>query len=73
MSLKHNKAFKRDSCRVAFLVCSGFCGESGLRKLGLCGTHPLTQCYGARQKSARKLYERESKSSLELAEKYFGI
>ncbi|MCU8479263.1 DUF3265 domain-containing protein, partial [Vibrio vulnificus] len=24
MSLKHNKAFKRDSCRVAFLVCGGF-------------------------------------------------
>ncbi|MCU8291404.1 DUF3265 domain-containing protein, partial [Vibrio vulnificus] len=24
MSLKHNKAFKRDSCRVAFLVCSEF-------------------------------------------------
>ncbi|ENN6197850.1 DUF3265 domain-containing protein, partial [Vibrio vulnificus] len=23
----------------------GFCGESGLRKLGLCGTHPLTQRY----------------------------
>ncbi|HAS8497779.1 DUF3265 domain-containing protein, partial [Vibrio vulnificus] len=22
MSLKHNKAFKRDSYRVAFLVCS---------------------------------------------------
>ncbi|EGR0651461.1 DUF3265 domain-containing protein, partial [Vibrio vulnificus] len=21
MSLKHNKALKRDSCRVAFLVC----------------------------------------------------
>ncbi|EOC1849178.1 DUF3265 domain-containing protein, partial [Vibrio vulnificus] len=21
MKLKHNKAFKRDSCRVAFLVC----------------------------------------------------
>ncbi|HAS8618494.1 TPA: DUF3265 domain-containing protein, partial [Vibrio vulnificus] len=21
MCLKHNKAFKRDSCRVAFLVC----------------------------------------------------
>ncbi|EHK2775674.1 DUF3265 domain-containing protein, partial [Vibrio vulnificus] len=20
-----------------------FCGESGLRKLGLCGIHPLTQ------------------------------
>ncbi|HAS8515680.1 TPA: DUF3265 domain-containing protein, partial [Vibrio vulnificus] len=23
----------------------GFCGENGLRKLGLCGTHPLTQRY----------------------------
>ncbi|MCU8290927.1 DUF3265 domain-containing protein [Vibrio vulnificus] len=41
MTLKHNKAFKRDSCRVAFLVC----GESGVRKLGLCGIHPLTQRY----------------------------
>ncbi|ELP6759534.1 DUF3265 domain-containing protein [Vibrio vulnificus] len=45
MSLKHNKAFKWDSCRVAFLVCGNFCGESGLRKVGLCGTHPLTQRY----------------------------
>ncbi|HFT1981272.1 TPA: DUF3265 domain-containing protein, partial [Vibrio vulnificus] len=26
-----NKAFKRDSCRVAFLVCGDFCGENGLR------------------------------------------
>ncbi len=24
LKLKHNKAFKRDSCRVAFLVCSEF-------------------------------------------------
>ncbi|EHH0712043.1 DUF3265 domain-containing protein [Vibrio vulnificus] len=45
MSLKHNKAFKRDSCRVAFLVCGGFGGESGLRKVGLGGIHPLTQRY----------------------------
>ncbi|EGQ7691938.1 DUF3265 domain-containing protein [Vibrio cholerae] len=45
MSLKHNKAFKRDSCRVAFLVCGEFCGESGLQKFGLCGIHPLTQRY----------------------------
>ncbi|EGQ8088695.1 DUF3265 domain-containing protein [Vibrio vulnificus] len=45
MSLKHNKAFKRDSCRVAFLVCGEFCGESGLQKLGLCGIHPLTRRY----------------------------
>ncbi|MGR3099792.1 DUF3265 domain-containing protein [Vibrio vulnificus] len=47
MRLKHNKAFKRDSCRVAFLVCGDFCGESGLRKVGLGGTHPLTQRYEA--------------------------
>ncbi|ELF4909453.1 DUF3265 domain-containing protein [Vibrio vulnificus] len=30
---------------MAFLVCGGFCGESGLRKVGLGGTHPLTQRY----------------------------
>ncbi|EGQ7835450.1 DUF3265 domain-containing protein, partial [Vibrio vulnificus] len=27
---------------MAFLVCGGFGGESGLRKVGLCGIHPLT-------------------------------
>ncbi|EOK5742792.1 DUF3265 domain-containing protein, partial [Vibrio vulnificus] len=26
-------------------VCGDFCGESGLQKLGLGGTHPLTQRY----------------------------
>ncbi|EMK3316656.1 DUF3265 domain-containing protein [Vibrio vulnificus] len=45
MSYATNKAFKRDSCRVAFLVCGGFGGESGLRKVGLGGIHPLTQRY----------------------------
>ncbi len=30
---------------MAFLVCGEFYGESGLRKLGLGGTHPLTQRY----------------------------
>ncbi|EGQ8088805.1 DUF3265 domain-containing protein, partial [Vibrio vulnificus] len=25
--------------------CGDFCGESGVRKLGLCGTHPLTRRY----------------------------
>ncbi|HCH1723048.1 TPA: DUF3265 domain-containing protein [Vibrio parahaemolyticus] len=45
MGLLHNKAFKRDSCRVAFLVCGDFSGESGLRKAGLCGIHPLTRRY----------------------------
>ncbi|MBD1559958.1 DUF3265 domain-containing protein [Vibrio sp. S9_S30] len=43
----HNKAFKRDSCHVAFLVCVDFCGEGGLQKVGLCGTHPLTRHYSA--------------------------
>ncbi|TOF06011.1 lactoylglutathione lyase [Vibrio parahaemolyticus] len=28
---------------MVFLVCSEFCGESGLLKVGLCGTHPLTR------------------------------
>ncbi|HFQ5452662.1 TPA: DUF3265 domain-containing protein [Vibrio vulnificus] len=45
MKLKHNKAFKRDSCRVAFLVCNEFCGESSLREVGLGGIHPLTRRY----------------------------
>ncbi|MFH4436808.1 DUF3265 domain-containing protein [Vibrio diabolicus] len=27
LNLKHNKQFKRDSARVAFLVCVGFCVE----------------------------------------------
>ncbi len=30
---------------MAFLVCSDFCGESGLRKVGLSGIDPLTQRY----------------------------
>ncbi|ENN6470641.1 DUF3265 domain-containing protein, partial [Vibrio vulnificus] len=29
-------------------VCSEFCGESGLRKVGLGGIHPLTQRYEPR-------------------------
>ncbi|EIX4885417.1 DUF3265 domain-containing protein [Vibrio vulnificus] len=54
MKLKHNKAFKWDSCRVAFLVCGDFCGESGLQKLGLCGIHPLTQRYMYQENLERK-------------------
>ncbi|EJB5285392.1 DUF3265 domain-containing protein [Vibrio vulnificus] len=30
---------------MAFLLCGGFGGESGLRKVGLGGTHPLTRRY----------------------------
>ncbi|ELK8511286.1 DUF3265 domain-containing protein [Vibrio vulnificus] len=36
---------------MAFLVCREFCGESGLRKAGLCGIHPLTQRYVYRRSS----------------------
>ncbi len=43
-----NNAFKWDSCRVAFLVCGDFCGESGVRKLGLGGIHPLMRRYVAK-------------------------
>ncbi|ELV8627288.1 DUF3265 domain-containing protein [Vibrio cidicii] len=49
MSKKHNKAFKWDSCRVAFLVCGDFSDEKGLRRVGLCGTHPLTRRYITRR------------------------
>ncbi|HDY7864528.1 TPA: DUF3265 domain-containing protein [Vibrio vulnificus] len=45
MKRAHNKAFKRDSCRVAFLVCVDFRGESGVRKVVLGGIHPLTRRY----------------------------
>ncbi|EMK3270546.1 DUF3265 domain-containing protein [Vibrio vulnificus] len=43
VKLPANKAFKWDSCRVAFLVCGWFWGESVLRKVALCGIHPLTR------------------------------
>ncbi|HDY8234373.1 TPA: DUF3265 domain-containing protein [Vibrio vulnificus] len=55
----HNKAFKRDSCRVAFLVCGEFCGERGLRKVGLCGIHPLTQRYMLSSSSQHLLQKKQ--------------
>ncbi len=39
---------------MAFLVCSDFCGESGLRKVGLSGIHPLTQRYNTESTSCSK-------------------
>nr|WP_193158223.1 DUF3265 domain-containing protein [Vibrio navarrensis] len=33
-----------------FWYAAGFGGEIGLRKVGLCGTHPLTRRYKARRK-----------------------
>ncbi|HAS6382314.1 TPA: DUF3265 domain-containing protein, partial [Vibrio vulnificus] len=32
-----------------FWFAVGFSGESGMRKVGLCGTHPLTQRYTKRR------------------------
>ena len=42
---KHNKAFKRDSQRVAFLLCVGFCGYGVMRKVGSSVGCPLTRRY----------------------------
>ncbi|HFQ5541050.1 TPA: DUF3265 domain-containing protein [Vibrio vulnificus] len=38
-----------------FWYAVSFGGESGLRKLGLCGTHPLTQRYAAGRKNGQNL------------------
>ncbi|EJC6858262.1 DUF3265 domain-containing protein [Vibrio parahaemolyticus] len=58
--MRYNKAFKWDSCRVAFLVCDEFGGESGLRKVGLGGIHPLTQRYALGDDFARFIQESSS-------------
>ncbi len=42
LKLKHNKRFKRDSQRAAFLSCVGFCGYGVMRKLGNGVGCPLT-------------------------------
>ncbi|HAS6341134.1 TPA: DUF3265 domain-containing protein [Vibrio vulnificus] len=47
---------------MAFLICGDFCGENGLRKAGLCGTHPLTQRYVLGEKFEN--YRRISTSNL---------
>nr|WP_275725961.1 DUF3265 domain-containing protein [Vibrio furnissii] len=48
MNLKgrlHNKAFKRDLARVAFLVCSGFCVYGVVQRLFYGVPHYLTGRY----------------------------
>nr|WP_242402012.1 DUF3265 domain-containing protein [Vibrio sp. S234-5] len=37
-----NKRLKRDSQRAVFLLCVGFCGYGGMRKLGSGVVCPLT-------------------------------
>ncbi len=41
----HNKRFKRDSQRAAFLLCVGFCGYGVMRKLGSSVVCPLSGRY----------------------------
>ncbi|WZO24282.1 DUF3265 domain-containing protein [Vibrio vulnificus] len=41
----YNKLFKRDSQRVAFSLCVGFCVYGGMRRLLYCVAHPLTGRY----------------------------
>ncbi|MCO7025131.1 DUF3265 domain-containing protein [Vibrio paracholerae] len=38
----YNKRFKRDSQRVAFLLCVGFCGYSVMRKVSSSVVCPLS-------------------------------
>ncbi len=38
---------------MAFLVCGVFGGEGGLRKVGLCGIHPLTRRYALIERDGR--------------------
>ncbi|MCA3883180.1 DUF3265 domain-containing protein [Vibrio vulnificus] len=47
MSLKHNKRLRGIHAAWHFLVCVDFCGESGLREVGLGGIHPLTRRYAS--------------------------
>ncbi|MBM5032256.1 DUF3265 domain-containing protein [Vibrio parahaemolyticus] len=42
---EHNKLFKRDSQRVAFLLCVGLSDYGGMRRLLYCVAHPLTGRY----------------------------
>ncbi|ELJ8587016.1 DUF3265 domain-containing protein [Vibrio cholerae] len=42
---KPNKLFKRDSQRVAFLLCVDLSVYGGMRRLWYCVAHPLTERY----------------------------
>ncbi len=44
-SKTHNKRFKRDSQRAAFLLCAGFCDYGVMRKVGRSVGCPLSGRY----------------------------
>ncbi|ELF5344287.1 DUF3265 domain-containing protein [Vibrio metschnikovii] len=48
--MKHNKRFKRDFQRVAFLLCVDFGGYDVMRKFGSSVVSPLSGRYKARRK-----------------------
>ncbi|ELN6871083.1 DUF3265 domain-containing protein [Vibrio parahaemolyticus] len=49
LSQLHNKLFKSDSQRVAFLLCVGFSVLGGMRELRYCVAHTLTGRYAYRR------------------------
>ncbi|WP_308307532.1 hypothetical protein [Vibrio parahaemolyticus] len=51
MSQLHNKLFKSDSQRVAFLLCVGFSVLGGMRELRYCVAHTLTGRYVLREQN----------------------
>ncbi len=47
--LRHNKRFKRDSQRVAFLLCVGLCDYGVMQKVGSSVGCPLSGRYALHQ------------------------
>ncbi|EKF9126957.1 DUF3265 domain-containing protein [Vibrio cholerae] len=45
LGTEYNKRFKRDSQRVAFLLCVGFCDYGVMRKVGSSVVCPLSGRY----------------------------
>nr|WP_242506495.1 hypothetical protein [Vibrio vulnificus] len=52
----YNKAFKRDSQRVAFLICVGFCGYGVMQKLNRSVGCPLTRRYKLKRNYEQNLF-----------------
>ncbi|MBE4085179.1 DUF3265 domain-containing protein [Vibrio parahaemolyticus] len=48
LGLQTNKLLKRDSQRVAFLLCVGLSDYGGMRRLWYCVAHPLAGRYASR-------------------------
>ncbi|HCG5490359.1 TPA: DUF3265 domain-containing protein [Vibrio parahaemolyticus] len=55
ISPKPNKLFKRDSQRVAFLLCVGLSDQGGMQRLRYCVAHPLTGRYKTRGQTWKNL------------------